>query len=86
MRSVFSGDVIERDLTNILILLNQKGITTDELSGCAESMREVSRKVSTKLKVIDYCECNIGIAAAYWDGSACYGFKYDKVSFLIKSA
>jgi len=55
MRSVFSGDVIERDLTNILILLNQKGITTDELTGCAESMREVSRKVSTKHKVIDNC-------------------------------
>ncbi|MEC9206246.1 MAG: anthranilate phosphoribosyltransferase [Pseudomonadota bacterium] len=55
MTSVFNGDVQEDELTNVLILLNNKGITSDELTGCAQSMRQVSKKVSTKYQTIDNC-------------------------------
>ena len=55
MSSVFTGNVLESDLTDVLLLLNDKGITSDELTGCAQSMREVSKKVLTKHKIIDNC-------------------------------
>ena len=55
MRSVFKGEVEQDVLTEILILLNNKGITSNELTGFAQSMREVSKKVITNREVVDNC-------------------------------
>ncbi|MED5274488.1 MAG: anthranilate phosphoribosyltransferase [Pseudomonadota bacterium] len=55
LRSVFNGDVKQEVLTEILILLNKKGITSNELTGFAQSMREVSKKVITNKDVVDNC-------------------------------
>ena len=55
MSSVFEGNVSESDLTDVLVLLNNKEVTSDELTGCAQSMRDVSKKVLTEHRVVDNC-------------------------------
>ena len=53
--SVFTGSIPSKVLTEFLLLLNNKGFDSNELTGCALSMREASRKVIFNDEVIDNC-------------------------------
>tara|TARA_B100000029_G_scaffold516512_1_gene630438 strand:+ start:4309 stop:5316 length:1008 start_codon:yes stop_codon:yes gene_type:complete len=51
----FKGEYDTDFLKDILIGLNKKGISSDELAGFATSMREISKKVATNHEVVDNC-------------------------------
>ncbi len=53
--SVFTGNIPSELLTEVLLLLNKKGFNSEELTGFALSMREVSSKVKFNKEVIDNC-------------------------------
>ena len=52
---MFEGALSDSEIKDILILLNEKGISTAEVVGFAQAMRQISTKVSTDEKVIDCC-------------------------------
>ena len=52
---VFQGSVDNKILTEVLILLNKNGFSSEELTGFAKSMRLVSKKVVTRNNVVDNC-------------------------------
>ena len=53
--SVFNGEVTSDFLTEVLLLLNKNGFGSQELTGFAKSMRDVSMKVISKHNVVDNC-------------------------------
>jgi len=53
--SVFDGEVTSDFLTEVLLLLNKNGFGSQELTGFARSMRDVSRKVISEHNVVDNC-------------------------------
>ena len=53
--SVFTGNIPAETLTEVLLMLNKNGFSSEELTGFALSMREASNKVSFNKEVIDNC-------------------------------
>ena len=53
--SMFKGTLSDSEIKNVLVVMNAKGICTDEVVGFAEAMRKISTKVVTDEKVIDCC-------------------------------
>ena len=45
---MFEGSLSDSEIKEILILLNDKGISTAEVVGFARAMRKISTKVSTR--------------------------------------
>ena len=52
---MFEGVLSDSEIKDILILLNEKGISKTEVVGSAQAMRKISTKVSIDEKVIDCC-------------------------------
>ena len=52
---MFEGSLSDSEIKEILILLNDKGISTAEVVGFARAMRKISTKVPTNEKIIDCC-------------------------------
>ena len=52
---MFEGTLTDEQIKDILLGLNNKGVSIDELVGFAKSMREISSKVEIDDKIIDSC-------------------------------
>jgi len=56
MKAIMTGKAADQDISDLLLALNAKGPTVDELTGAAVIMREFSIPVKTKHKVVlDTC-------------------------------
>ena len=53
--SVFMGNIPTETLTEVLLMLNKNGFSSEELTGFALSMREASNKVVFNKEVVDNC-------------------------------
>ena len=53
--SVFMGNIPAETLTEVLLILNKNGFSSEELTGFALSMREASNKVVFNKEVVDNC-------------------------------
>jgi len=56
MRGIMSGQATDAQIAGFLVALRMKGETVDEITGCAEAMREAATRIDVgELTVVDTC-------------------------------